>query len=143
MSKKSFNEIGGYLGQLCNAELTDAQSNRLLRLLYNAGCASDDGVMVDIWDDIPERVFNACVDAAIIDKKVTVTSSALVQRINRQLAGEQVYLKKARVRTGILGYYTIDLKGNRILDSQIDIEAYGRELKVLHEYEILATEAGV
>jgi hypothetical protein len=74
-------------------------------------------------------------------KKVRVSLRALIQRINRQLAKEDEKLCKARVwNTDTGDYYVVDLNRNVIVGQHVDPEVWGRELGVLHPWEVLAEE---
>lgn len=71
--------------------------------------------------------------------KKLISERALLARINRALSGE--ILKKCRIDSrqwSSLGdYYTVDLNSNAVIHTDIDLEAYGRELGCLEEYEEL------
>ena len=71
--------------------------------------------------------------------KVLVNARALLQRINRKLAEDQECVKKTRgVAIRDLGeYYRLDLFKNRVMETDVDIEALARKLGVLHEFEAL------
>ena len=82
-------------------------------------------------------------------KKVPISERALIQRINRRLKQDGEMLRTARrldaggywVEDSNLGrYYTIDVERNFIVQTFLDLEAYGRKLKVLAEWEALETE---
>lgn len=73
--------------------------------------------------------------------QVPVTTRALVQRINRALAADDEVLKAARGAQALqdLGeHYILDIKRNVVTRKDVDIEAVGRSLGVLKEYEGLA-----
>jgi hypothetical protein len=75
-----------------------------------------------------------------VDVLVPVTESALIQRINRKLAPEQV-LKVARGSRALqdLGqFYVLDVSGNFVVDKDVDVTALGRKLGVLRPFEKLA-----
>jgi hypothetical protein len=83
--------------------------------------------------------------------KVSVSSRALIQRINRKLSQDKRFVRTAR------GYETNPLRGYRwdghwyqfgVIDANVggvvdvfnDPEEYGRELGVLADYETLAED---
>lgn len=78
--------------------------------------------------------------------KSTVSSRALVQRINRKLRAEDEYgevLKKtpekntqALVTLGL--YYLLDVRRNCVLRSGVDLERFARQLGVLESDEVIA-----
>jgi hypothetical protein len=84
--------------------------------------------------------------------KQPVSERALFQRINRALNHEDERLRVARgsyyyesncSRTWLedrdLGrYYQVDLCRNALIDTHVDLEALGRELRVLRPWEQLA-----
>ena len=74
-------------------------------------------------------------------EKVTVTARALLQRINRKLAPdlEKVMACKQSSRSyNDLGdYYALDQNRNAIIAQHIDLEAWGREMGVLKDWEKL------
>lgn len=75
--------------------------------------------------------------------KVPITHRALVQRINRVLAkeGEQLKSYRGGKWDSDLGrYYIIDLNRNVLVRGDVDLEALGRKLKVLAEYEAIEEE---
>ena len=68
----------------------------------------------------------------------TVTSNALVKRINRKLAPEGELLRTTRGQRAIqdLGHhYILDIYTNGVLAWHCDLEELGRELGVLKAYE--------
>ena len=71
--------------------------------------------------------------------RVSISKRALMQRIQRVLAKEMGILKTTRGgesdRKELGDYYTVDLNRNRIIQTHIDLESYGRELKVLKPWE--------
>jgi hypothetical protein len=76
--------------------------------------------------------------AKAIAEQVPVTMRALLQRINRRLAHNDEKVKALRGdrwRHELGDYYRIDLRVNGIIDKHVDLEALGRELKVLAPYE--------
>ncbi len=79
--------------------------------------------------------------------KVPISHRALMQRINRALTKEDERLCKARPSRGegltreqleCGDYYVINTRGNMVTTKHVDIEALGRELEVLAEWESLA-----
>jgi hypothetical protein len=76
-------------------------------------------------------------------RKVPVTERALLQRINRKLAADNEVLKRTRgekMKREFGDYYHLDLMRNCILGSSVDLEKWGREMKVMAEWEALAKE---
>ena len=72
--------------------------------------------------------------------RVTVSTRALVQRINRKLAQEGEQLKATRggqAQIDLGDYYLLDLRLNAVVGKNIDPERLGRELGVLAKWEIL------
>ncbi len=66
--------------------------------------------------------------------KIPVTVRALVQRINRTLASDDKRLRATRGR-GAATYFIVS--GGRVTRSAVDLDALGRKLGVLHEWETL------
>jgi hypothetical protein len=77
-------------------------------------------------------------------KKVPVSERALFARINRALAKDGEGLRRCRRNSRAwpeLGdYYVINVNKNWITGKQIDLEGYGRELKVLADFEELSED---
>jgi hypothetical protein len=76
-------------------------------------------------------------------RKVPITMRALIARINRKLRPEMETLKATRGRLdGVdLGdFYIINFERNYLVAARVDPEAYGRELGVLREYEVVEQE---
>ena len=67
-------------------------------------------------------------------RKMPVTVRALVQRINRALASDGKRLRATRGR--IAGTYYL-VAGGRVTQSAVNLDALGRKLGVLHEWETL------
>lgn len=71
-----------------------------------------------------------------------VSQSALLRRVNRTLARQDKQVRKCRTASrdyGELGdYYCVDINRNLIVDKHVDLENYGRDLKVLNTEERLA-----
>jgi hypothetical protein len=79
----------------------------------------------------------------VVGSHAPVTERALVQRINRRLAKDFETLKAARGgrwRSTTGDYYVVDLQRNAIARTNVDPEALGRELGVLHAYERVVEE---
>lgn len=75
---------------------------------------------------------------------VPVSERAVIQRINRALAPRGKKMCKTRGERAYLelgDYYVIDISRNRIVDQNIGLEAFARELGVLAPYERLDMEA--
>ncbi len=79
--------------------------------------------------------------------KAPVSERALLQRINRRLAADNEVVKKSRpvydqgrpVYSSDLGeFFRINLLRNFLVEGNVDLEALGRELGVLREWESLA-----
>lgn len=79
-------------------------------------------------------------------KFVSVAERALAARINRALAKDLRMLRKTREDSrwhGDLGDYSvIELSRNQVADTHVDLEAFGRELGVLKDFEVLAKGDG-
>jgi hypothetical protein len=74
-------------------------------------------------------------------RKVPVTTRALVQRINRKLAAEDMKLKATRGMRAVadLGdFYVIDASRNFVVDKDVNIEELGRKVGALQPWEVLA-----
>ena len=72
-------------------------------------------------------------------QRVPVSERALVQRINRVLAKDYEVLRRPRGRSrGELGrYYRLSTFHNVVKDKSVNLEALGRELGCLQEWERL------
>lgn len=71
-------------------------------------------------------------------RMIAVSTRALVQRINRQLASQDEMLKATRGdrwRDEVGDFYTLDLHTNRVVEVRVDPEALGRDLGVLKPHE--------
>ena len=81
---------------------------------------------------------------AVKKSKVPISERAIVARINRTLAKQDEALRRCRQDSrsfsSLGSYYTIDLNRNCITGKDLDIEAVGRELGVLKEWEELGAE---
>ena len=71
--------------------------------------------------------------------KTKVSQNAVIKRINRKLDKQGERLKTTRMNSrdySSLGrHYTIDISGNFVVGSNIDLETYARELGVLQKHE--------
>jgi hypothetical protein len=68
---------------------------------------------------------------------------ALVQRINYRLKRESEVLKKTRgqaARARLGDFYVLDRLGNCVIQSAVDLEAFGRDLHVLRPWEIVEAQ---
>lgn len=74
---------------------------------------------------------------------VPVNERALLQRVNRVLAKRYETLKRprGRLREELGRFYLLDLNHNVIRDRSADLEALGRELGCLKEWEHLELPA--
>ena len=75
--------------------------------------------------------------------KRPVSENALIKRINRKLKLQDQALRKARserVRLDLGQYFIVDFRRNLSLDTNINIEEFGREIGVLAPREVLARE---
>ena len=71
-------------------------------------------------------------------EKVPISARALAQRINRALHHQDEMLKKARgarAQAELGDYYTVNWRLNVLTNKHVDLEALGRELKVLKDFE--------
>jgi hypothetical protein len=77
------------------------------------------------------------VDMAKVEK-APVTRRALVQRLNRSLAGRGQVLRTAvGASTKALGQYYV-VERSRVIERNVDLRTLGRRLGVLHTFEALA-----
>ena len=70
--------------------------------------------------------------------KVMITTRAAVQRINRALKPDLQSLKKARTQQAILDcgqFYVIDHRKNYLAYHDVDLDAFGKELGVIEQWE--------
>jgi hypothetical protein len=75
--------------------------------------------------------------------KVPVTMRALLQRINRNLAGQNEVVKAARgeqARAELGSFYRVDLDASAVNEKHVDPEKLARKLGVLHPWEQLGNE---
>ena len=73
-------------------------------------------------------------------RMVAVTARALTQRINRALGEEGRMLRKTRGSRALqdLGeYYVLNVDRNWVIQTDVDLEGFGRELGCLEAYERL------
>ena len=75
-------------------------------------------------------------------RKVPITERALIQRINRKLAQDDKRLLVSKPSSRWLDttgrHYLVDVSRNANIDYHVDIEALGRELNVLRDWEQLS-----
>jgi hypothetical protein len=77
-------------------------------------------------------------------EQITLSERALVKRINRVLKRKGSLgwqLKKARggkVKSSVGDYYILDIERNFIMQPNVDIEEYAREIGVLQDHERFA-----
>jgi hypothetical protein len=74
--------------------------------------------------------------------KAPITTRALVQRINRKLAPKFEQVRKIREPrapyTEAWGeFFNVDFNRNVVLETSVDLEDLGRELRVLRPWEVL------
>ncbi|MEN9557501.1 MAG: hypothetical protein RLZZ232_3787 [Planctomycetota bacterium] len=73
--------------------------------------------------------------------KVGLSERALLARINRKLVAECRQVRKCRVGTSghaeLGDYYCVDLQSNFVDSKHIDLQIWGRKMKVLAPYEEL------
>jgi type IV secretory pathway VirD2 relaxase len=74
-----------------------------------------------------------------------ISERALFQRVDRKLRQDGRRLRRARegtnTETSVGRYYAIDVRGNFVTDSHVDLEELARELEVLAGWESLETAA--
>lgn len=69
---------------------------------------------------------------------VPVSERAAILRINRRLRADDQVLKTtrgARARLDLGDFYVLDFRNNLALQTNVDLESFGRELGALAEYE--------
>jgi hypothetical protein len=72
---------------------------------------------------------------------VPVSETALLQRINRALQGKVLHRARGKHTARTLGlYYTLAPEG--VVDTNVDIEAYAREIGALRPFESLVKDGG-
>ena len=72
-----------------------------------------------------------------------VSVRAVVQRINRKLKPSLKQLQKCRAgryRQELGDYFIVDLNRNLIVATRVDLEVFGRELRVLDDWERVSDE---
>lgn len=75
--------------------------------------------------------------------RVEVTENAVAKRISRALAKDGEVLRKTRgerARLDLGDYYVLNASRNYPTSTDVDLEALGRELGVLAEFETVASE---
>jgi hypothetical protein len=81
----------------------------------------------------------------MVDKRVPVTERALQQRVNRKLRDNEQVLQVTRgaraEEAGFGPYHLVDRRRNVIINKNVDLEEYGRELGVLTPYERMVEDA--
>lgn len=73
----------------------------------------------------------------------TITSNALLKRINRKLKPEMEAVRKTRGVRALLNlgqYYTYSFSGGYVLEKDTDLAELGRTLGVLESHEVVAGE---
>ena len=76
--------------------------------------------------------------------KAPITMRALIQRINRKLAKEDMVLKTLRGQRyehDLGRYYAVNWRTNLVSAQYVDPEQWGRELGVLAAWEVVEEEA--
>ena len=77
-------------------------------------------------------------------KRVPVSERALIQRIQRRLQAQGHVLKRTRdagqARLDLGKFYVLDTAQNFILETEVDLEGYGRALGALAAHETLLLE---
>jgi len=75
-------------------------------------------------------------------ERCPVLRTALLARINRQLAGRGQSLRRCRrdsLSRNTLGrHYLLDFRSNRVLEANLDLESWARSADLLRTYEVLA-----
>ena len=78
-----------------------------------------------------------------MDKKVPVSQRALIQRINRKLRPNHEQVQTARggrALQNLARYYRINVWRNVVIQSDLDLEGFARELEAMAEWEKLSVE---
>ena len=74
-------------------------------------------------------------------QKVAISERALLARINRKLKQDNEQLRKCKVDSRgyveLGGYYAIDLNRNAVIATHVDLSKWGKEMKVLADFEVL------
>ena len=77
-------------------------------------------------------------------QKVKVSERALLARINRKLQPGGEVMKRcresSRAHDELGDYYLVNLRRGAVADKHIALEAYGRVMKLLQDYEELEGE---
>jgi hypothetical protein len=72
-------------------------------------------------------------------KKLTITRRAILQRINRRLAGQRQQLKVNRGQDPSVGkYFIVDARYDALFETDVDLMALAKRLDVIEPYEQLA-----
>lgn len=91
---------------------------------------------------MPQSITNASTGRQVlVGRKAIVTERAIIQRINRKLADDDLVLKTTRganLQRSVGAHYVIDVQRNFITNTHIDPETYARELGVLAHWEEVA-----
>jgi hypothetical protein len=72
--------------------------------------------------------------------KVPLSNRAIIQRINRRLAKDHEKLCKSRgwqAQQNLGDYYLLDRYRKTVINSNVNVETFARELGVIQEHEIL------
>jgi len=80
---------------------------------------------------------------ATTTRKVPVSARALIQRINRKLQADDQILKTtrgARAKSDLGDLYVLDWRRNSVMRKDVDLEALGREVGALADFEHLIEE---
>jgi hypothetical protein len=72
--------------------------------------------------------------------QTSVSTAAVIARINRRLKPDYEMLRRSRPRwrSTVGDYYVVDLYHNMILQTHVDVEAFGREVGALKGFEEVA-----
>lgn len=77
--------------------------------------------------------------------KVPVTERAMIQRINRALAEDDLRLKVARGARAMQDcgrLYVVNVKINGVVQHDVNLEDLARKLRTIEAFEELVTETG-
>lgn len=94
---------------------------------------------------VDQQEANGSTQEEAVEETVAVTANALLRRINRALEreGEGQMVRKLRGqrwRSDLGDYYAVNPYLNTITAQHIDLEQWGREMKVLHPWEYVVYE---
>ena len=73
--------------------------------------------------------------------KIVINARALIARINRKLAPDQVLQsngRSGRLTVEMGAHYVLDLKAKRVMQKHVDIATLGKKLGVMKPWEELA-----